>query len=180
MGETRDPEVQLLLDRMAIQDCVIRYSRGLDRHDDEMLATVYHPEALDHHGRFTGTREEFIPWVQGLHAQNWTCHMHFVTNHTVEIEGDTAHSETYVFFTLNRKDGSGVDLGGGRYLDRLERRDGAWRIAAREVIIDWTCLAPSPVRDDQDEVDAFPTGTWDRTDLSYRRPLTVSRPGTAG
>jgi hypothetical protein len=176
MAEARDPELQRLLDRQAIVDVVTRYSRGVDRHDEEILRTVYHPDALDHHGAFTGDPDEFIPWANALHEENTSGHMHFVTNHTIELDGDTAHSETYVFFTLKRKDGSGVDLGGGRYIDRLERRDGEWRIAAREVLIDWTCLAPTVVREDQSLVETFASGTWDKTDASYRRPLIVTRP----
>ena len=41
MGDI-DPGLQYLLDRQAIADCVNRYARGLDRHDDEMVASAYH------------------------------------------------------------------------------------------------------------------------------------------
>jgi hypothetical protein len=36
MRETHSPEVQRLLDREAIWDCLYRYTRGLDRHDEEL------------------------------------------------------------------------------------------------------------------------------------------------
>ena len=36
----RDPELQTLLDRQAIHDVLMRYSRGLDRHDRKVLESV--------------------------------------------------------------------------------------------------------------------------------------------
>ena len=131
------PELRNMLDRQAILDCIHRYARGLDRHDDELVASAYHPDALDHHGDFTGRPDEFIPWANELHESEWVAHQHFITNHTVEIDGDVAHAESYVIGALRRKDVMVVDLAGGRYIDRLERRDGEWRIAAREVVIEW-------------------------------------------
>ena len=49
---------------------------------------------------------------------------HFVTNQTVELDGDTAHAETYWLVANVTRDGGKVILRGGRYIDRLERRNG--------------------------------------------------------
>jgi hypothetical protein len=62
-------------------------------------------------------------------------------------------------------------MAGGRYIDRLERRNGEWRIVAREVVIEWVCAADST--SSRFSADPYPDGTWDRSDLSYRRPLVV-------
>jgi hypothetical protein len=164
-----EAEVRELQDRQAILDCLTRYSRGLDRHDSELLASVYHRDAVDHHGDFLGSPDEFVPWVNGVHKADYVAHTHFVTNNTVELDGDTAHSEIYVQVVLRRKDGP-LDLCGGRYVDRLERRDGVWRIAAREVLVDWACTADGVV---WSQIGVFPRGTWDRDDASYDRPLVV-------
>jgi hypothetical protein len=171
MAGTVSPELQYLLDRQAILDVVNRYARGLDRHDDEMVASVYHPDALDHHGPFTGRPDEFIAWANELHESEWVSHQHHITNHTAEIEGDIAHAESYVIGVLRRKEGMTVDVAGGRYIDRLERRGGEWRIAAREVVVEWVCVGDGAQA--LFRIDPFPNGTWDRTDLSYRRPLEV-------
>jgi hypothetical protein len=37
MSAPTDAELRELLDRQAIRDCVHRYARGLDRHDDELV-----------------------------------------------------------------------------------------------------------------------------------------------
>ena len=63
MPEQHHPDVQRLLDRQAISDCVHRYSRGLDRHDDAMVASCYWDDAIDEHGPFTGSPDEFIAWA---------------------------------------------------------------------------------------------------------------------
>jgi hypothetical protein len=154
------------LDRQQILDCVIRYARGLDRHDEEILASVFHENAIDHHGDFTGSIAEFVPWANALHEENWAAHTHFMANHRVEIDGDEAQSETYVLYVLRRKDGTKIDFGGGRYVDRLERRDGEWRIVARELVHDWRAEADQAR---YARTASYPHGTWDKTDPSYHR-----------
>jgi 3-phenylpropionate/cinnamic acid dioxygenase small subunit len=166
-------EVRALRDREEIVDCVYRYARGLDRHDADIFASAYHADAIDHHGPFLGRRDEFVRWGIDLLASEWNAHTHFITNVRVELNGDTAHSECYVFFAQRRRDSDVVNLGGGRYLDRLERREETWRIAARELVVDWTAQAQTT---DFGETDAYPPGTWDKRDPSYRRPLTLPDP----
>jgi hypothetical protein len=166
-------EVRALRDRDAIVDCVHRYARGLDRHDEEIYASAYHADAIDHHGPFLGRRDEFVRWGIDLLASEWNAHTHFISNVRVELDGDTAHSECYVLFAQRRRDSAVVDLGGGRYIDRLERRADGWRIAARELVIDWTAHAQTTDFGDSDD---YPTGRWDRHDPSYRRPFTLPEP----
>lgn len=165
------PEIQRLLDLQAIRDVVHGYVRGLDRHEDERVVAAYHPDALDRHGPFTGTPDEFVAWANELHEADWIAHQHHLTTHNVELDGDVAHAETYCIGTFLRRDDAVVDMAGGRYIDRLERRDGEWRIAAREVVIEWACSAPREGCRFSPEM--FPDGTWDRSDPSYRRPLVV-------
>jgi hypothetical protein len=167
-------QIQYMRDRQEIQDCVLRYARGLDRHDDEILASVFHEDAIDHHGDFIGPIDVFVPWAHALHAETWSSHTHFTVNHTVEIEGDEAQSETYVLYVLRRKDGTRIDFGGGRYVDRLERRDGVWRIAMRELIHDWRAEADQAT---YARTASYPQGTWDKTDPSYH-PLELRLPTT--
>ncbi len=171
MPEQHHPDVQRLLDRQAISDCVHRYSRGLDRHDDAMVASCYWDDAVDEHGAFTGSPQEFIAWANDLHATSFRGHQHHITTQTVEIDGDTAHAESYILGVLTRKgDGEVSDIAGGRYLDRLERRDGEWRIAARRVIVEWCCVVDGAGALFGPQ-NGFPAARWDRADISYDRPL---------
>jgi hypothetical protein len=66
-------------------------------------------------------------------------HSHQVTNVLIEVAGDTAGSESYVYGTMRRDVGDGKQMQIGvwaRYLDSWEKRDGCWRIARRMVVYD--------------------------------------------
>jgi hypothetical protein len=56
---------------------------------------------------------------------------------------------------MNRH-GTPLSMGGGRYLDRFEKRDGRWAIAARVCVRDWAPLAAPPDVLDQAALTAVP------------------------
>jgi hypothetical protein len=127
-----------MVDREAIRDCLYRYCRGVDRWDKDMLRTAYWQDAVDDHGAYCGDREGLIAWLEPLvTAMENTQHM--VGNILIRLHGDRADVESY-FLGYHRYDsGTAVvdSIMSGRYLDRLEQREGEWRIAKRKVIIDW-------------------------------------------
>ncbi len=137
---TVEPEVQALLDRQAIRDVVLRYCRGIDRLDLELVRSCYHADATDEHGTFTGTRDEYVDWVGGV-LNRFTGTMHVVANQLVELDGDRARSETYgvAYHHGDPPDDHRRNFTTGfRYVDRFERRGGEWRIAARVAVREWT------------------------------------------
>ncbi|SHM65895.1 SDR family NAD(P)-dependent oxidoreductase [Cryptosporangium aurantiacum] len=97
-------------------------------------------------------------------------------NLTCDIDGDTAHAETYYLFVGRNRDDSNW-LAGGRYLDRLERRNGEWRISLRTNVIEWSGTAPSLDIPFADVPDLQLNGAPSRSlaDPSYQRPLTNKR-----
>src|SRR5581483_11030852 len=95
-------------------------------------------------------------------------HQHHITTHSCELDGDVAHTESYILFVHRRGDGRTVLFGGGRYIDRFERRDGEWRIALRRLVMDFSATGDGSSFDD---ADGYPRGRPDRTDVSYLRPL---------
>jgi len=161
-------KLQYLLDRQEILDCIYRYARALDRHDDALLASVFHEDAIDNHGRWVGGREEFVQWANHEVHSKLDAHMHHITTHTCEIDGAVAHTESYVMFVHRYRDGTTVHVGGGRYIDRFEKRADEWRIALRRLVMDYRYLADGSVFGDSD---GYPNGTQDRSDSSYARPL---------
>lgn len=171
--------LQELLDRQDILDCLHRYTRGVDRLDEDLLRSAYHPCAIDDHGVFRGPVEEFIAWAFAGHRDRHHGSQHYITNHTCDIDGDVAHTETYFVMVGRNRTGTPVTLHGGRYLDQLERRDGAWRILHRVSMVEWTGGVTTP---DLPSVDRAQNGTVarDRSDTSYDRPLlTAERRSTA-
>jgi ketosteroid isomerase-like protein len=171
-----DADLKNLIDRQAILDCMRRYCRGVDRRDHELIRSVYHADAIDDHGAFVGGREEFIEWGRLRNETGPISTQHHITNHSCEIDGDVAHAETYYIFNARNRDET-VAEAGGRYLDRLERRDGEWRIAHRYCTVEWAGTVnagPIPFADIPD-VEANGTPSRSRDDPSYRRPLTNRR-----
>jgi hypothetical protein len=172
MTTDRDPAVQRLLDRAAIEECLLRYTRGLDRHDTELVVSAFHPDALDTHGTFEGGPQDVAAWANEQHGLRWVAHQHYITNTTVDIDGDVAHTDTYYLIVLRRNDGTGQDLMGGRYVDRFERRAGDWRIARRVVTNEWIGEIDAGRDRMQSLLDVYIAPRWDREDISYQRPLT--------
>jgi hypothetical protein len=180
--------VQELRDRQAIRDLLATYSRGIDRLDRELLLSVYHPDAIDDHGVFIGTPEEFADWAIAMHSQSHLSHQHCVLNHTCDLDGDVAHTETYYMFLAMNRSGTPTASSSGRYIDRLEKRNGRWAIAARVCVRDWAPLKQIPQTLDQSRMtvvqnqdDALrailrsgPQPSRDRNDVSYARPLTIA------
>lgn len=169
--------VQQLKDRQEIWDCLVRYTRGLDRCDPELMASAYHPDAWDDHGSKSAAGGDFCNWAIGLHSEIQTHHQHFISNHTVELDGDTAHTETYYLFWGENLEGPPT-LAFGRYVDRFERRDGRWAIAYRRCITEK--VGAFIDADVPDELKAMNVSTGpcrrDRQDVSYARPLTRQTP----
>lgn len=166
-------ELNRMKDRQAILEVLHRYSKGLDRRDWELMKSAYHEDGLDRHGDFIGHPDTFVAWAADLFQDEWDYSLHFLDPNNIEIDGDVAHSECYVLFTQRRTDGSALEFGGGRYIDRLERRNGEWRISARLTAIDWSARADVAVFGGTDE---YQIGTWDKSDPSYRRPLELELP----
>jgi hypothetical protein len=83
--------------------------------------------------------------LKGMHRSQ-----HAISNLLIDVEADTAQAETYCQ-AYHEIDGPMADDGdgriemvvGGRYLDRLERRGGTWRIAERTYVMDWNRNIPS-------------------------------------
>ncbi|GAA0941244.1 nuclear transport factor 2 family protein [Actinocorallia libanotica] len=130
-------------DRQEIHEVVLRYCRGIDRVDMDLVRSAYHPGAIDHHTGFTGTVEEYLAWVEPLlRARARTGGtMHVVGNHLVELHGDEAVSETYgtsVHWGEPAHSARANFTSGVRFVDHMTYRDGRWAISERWAVREWT------------------------------------------
>jgi hypothetical protein len=170
-------DVQHLKDRLAIVDCIGRHARGHDRHDVEMLTAAYHPDGTDEHGAAINPGPAYAAWANAVHAATSQAHTHNITTHTCEIAGDVAHCESYVLVALLTPDASTATVMSGRYIDRLERRDGTWRIAVRRATVDLAFTADARLLQARAfKSQGYPKGLRDENDLSYQRPLSLDAP----
>lgn len=145
-AEQATDAVQRLLDEQEIRQVLARYCRGVDRCDAELIRSVYHPDANDNHGTYNGPGRHFPDHVLPMLQATWEATMHNLGTCVIEIDGDTAHVETYFVAYHRRHQGvePWLDVFGGRYIDRFEKRDHAWLIADRVVVHEWSKLEPTP------------------------------------
>lgn len=137
--ETVPKELQALLDREQIRDCLVRLARGEDRRNAGAITASYWPDASADYGIFAGNFDEYLAWVvPGSPALPVT--QHFLGQTLIELGGGTAKAETHVIsyhrVKLSEEDQRDTCIG-GRYLDALEKRNGEWRIARRVMLYDW-------------------------------------------
>ena len=173
--EQLERKLQYLMDRQEILDCIARNARGCDRHDEEMLASSYHDDGIDEHGAAnTIPGPQYPEWANAVHARSSIQNMHNITTHHCEINGDVAHAESYSVVLLFNTDGKTARLLAGRYIDRLERRNGTWKIALRRCTteVGFTGDASILNADYFRQMD-FLKGLRNKQDLSYSRDLTL-------
>ena len=157
-----------LKDRQEIYDCLMRYCRGIDRLDREILLSAYHPDAIDDHGSYVGPVEGFADYAMGLHAEHQHRTQHCITNFICEITGDEAHVESYYLFRSLNKTAPLYTMATGRYLDRMEKRDGKWGILDRICLVEVRNEFWAPTGT-EGEADYLPS-LRNRDDPSYMRP----------
>lgn len=137
-------QVQALLDKNDIAEKLYTYARGVDRIDETLLRSVFHPDAtLDlGPGVFQGTSGDYVMWLLGVMQQIRSSH-HMIGNMRVELDGDSALVESYfsAHHRLDKPTGREDVFMGGRYLDRFERRPagvaGIWKIMHRKQVLDF-------------------------------------------
>ena len=127
-----------LIARERIRDCLARLSRGEDRRDADLISGSYWPDATDDHGIFLGTFKEYLTWVVPG-APTIPVTLHTLGQSLIQLQGTTAVVETHVtaYHRITMGDQDSDIVLGGRYLDRMEQRDGEWRIIHRTMLYDW-------------------------------------------
>lgn len=160
-----DKRVSDLIDKQEIVDALMRYTRGIDRVDLELIESAFHPDAIDNHGPVKGSVRDLIAHAQKVFP---TFHVsqHRISNIQIELHGDKANVESYLLAIHVINEPAVEELVFGRYIDLFERRNSEWKIANRMVVIDYSTTTPrvtSPYKD-QLHYTAF---ARDRTDPVY-------------
>jgi 3-phenylpropionate/cinnamic acid dioxygenase small subunit len=180
MTEATDAHTQArvaaLLDRQDILDALTRFARGMDRFDRDAFLSAFHPDAEVAAGPYVGPPDALYDWARDLHDHGQSATQHVLLNHSCDLAGDVAHTETYYLFIGRNRDESNW-MAGGRYIDRFERRNGEWRIAVRSTVVEYSGLLTSLPVPFTDIPDIALNGAVSRDtgDISYRRPLTNLR-----
>jgi hypothetical protein len=145
-----------LADKSEIQEALLRYCRGVDRRDWDLVRAAFFEDCVDDHAEFKGKRDDFVAWLSERHSTpGFVKSTHVLGNCLIEFASDNvAIVETYFVAKLvlapdagghrkmlldakNAESAQDISVEVlGRYVDRFEKRQGAWRIARRCTVFD--------------------------------------------
>lgn len=138
--------VQALIDKEAIRELVLLYSRAIDRQDIALLRDLYTDDATDTHGdSFDGPAGDYCDFIARAFP-----HMpysgHHVCNHLIAVDGDVGSGEVYGLawhLIPTREGGREEDFMAVRYIDNYRRcADERWRFSRRVVTYDFKLRRP--------------------------------------
>ena len=168
MTSTAEDRLHALWEHQCIRQVLERYCRGCDRMDKALVDGAFWPDAAVDLGPWTGKGADVAARIFPGFAKA-TATMHSIYQSNIELSGDTAHGDTY-FIGFHRHDTAGrISLmrAFGRYVDRLEKRGGEWRISRRTVIMEHI-QEEADIKAGDLTMDMFRLGKrGDRSDLSY-------------
>jgi hypothetical protein len=131
-------------DRLALRHLVDSYAIGCDRRDIDVLRAVFvdggtntvHWLDRDPTSMTAPADLERIPTGLARYDQTF----HFVGNHRVSVDGDSASGDTYcIAHHLTGKDDFVMHI---RYEDTYVRTADGWRIKTRDLHLLWTANLP--------------------------------------
>jgi SnoaL-like domain len=153
-----------------IKDIHLRFCRANDRRDEALMRSCFHPDAVVELHELLDI-DAFIAFGNLMLSQ-YTVTWHNTGNQLVEIDGDAAWAEHYTISSHRiaaKGDKPERDLvASGRYIDRMEKRNGEWRIARRLLIVDFIRLDPNPP---MKQTVGSRSGERNRNDPSYAMRL---------
>lgn len=131
-----DPNLARLLDRQAIDQLIAGdYPRALDAHDYAAYAALFTEDGeLTLQGQSAKGRRAVQDFVAALPTEPRVIHV--ISNSSYRIEGNTATGGAYWQDIGNVGTSVGV-LVAGRYEDTLRKVEGEWRIAKRDIVIEF-------------------------------------------
>lgn len=140
-AELSKATLQMVLDRMAIEEVFVRYYSGLGSGDPDGFGGFFADEAeLDVNGIVCRSKEEIAKLYRDVAADkpNLTGQFRMIlSNLFIEVDGDTATAQMLWTQTLNDTlKGPPRLIEQGREFDRLVRQNGRWKIKQRVVIAD--------------------------------------------
>lgn len=131
-------QLQKVADRQEITENLYRYCRSVDRLDIELGHSIWSENSVADYGDFyQGDGPGVIDLICKQHSY-MLYHTHQISNVIIELDGDTAGSESYVMADLRMQRGDSIQqmTVWSRYIDRWSKHNGRWwldkRIAVRD------------------------------------------------
>lgn len=131
-------------DKFAVAELIQSWGVYRDQGKWPELRGTFTPDGHISISWFRGAFEQFVERCKANFAAGHAWSRHHLFAPTIKLGNDRAVAETPVIIRVRQKFG-GVDVdltSCSRFLDRVERRDGSWRIAERAAIYERDRLDP--------------------------------------
>ena len=162
MNDYKDAEKQIV-------DCLLSYTRGIDRLDPDAILAAFHSGALLEGYQVDALVpiEDFALLVVERLRKRYSSTQHRLSNTKIDFNDDGAIAESYILaYHVQPADEDSPErlwTFSGRYIDYFEDRDGQWRIAKRFLRADWTRIETI----DEKMPNKFIAGSRDESDPIY-------------
>ncbi len=145
MSNITEKTVQLLSDKAALSDILNDYAAGVDLRDWPLFRSCFTDDLeADFAGVLPGNvchgADKWVAAAVKL-IEPLTATQHIITNHSHDIEGDTAKSRAYLQAQHMHRDADGKErhyLIGGYYTYDMVRTDEGWKIKKYRLTQTWS------------------------------------------
>jgi len=135
--------IAILWAERCIRRLVVRYARGIDRRDWDLVRSCFADDAFIDGSRWSLPIDEYFPQLR-TGVERFPSTMHFLGNQLVDIDedGQAGHIETYAIAHHWRGDPAGAAhpenlVMGVRYQDDVRQAAQGWAVVRRSVTVDW-------------------------------------------
>jgi hypothetical protein len=161
-----DKRLQEMLDHYEIRKTLAEYCHGCDRVDSKLMASVYTgADSFDDHGLVQAPGPDYTRAMIGIIQERTEVVSHILGQTLIKVEGDVGAAETF-FLTQIRSIGADgqprLSQQAGRFVDRLVRTEGKWRIKHRIAVNDVSITLK--IEEDELAASNMKTGTRDASD----------------
>lgn len=135
-GDASGERTAMLDARMEIADLVNNWAFFRDQEKWDALSATFHDGGTISLSWYAGPHDGFVAASRQLAARGGALLKHYIGVPRIRLEGSRALSEVNVTIMVRAKTPAGeVDTTSyARFIDRIERRDGAWRIVQRVAV----------------------------------------------
>jgi len=131
------------IEKLAIQELFARYAHAVDNLDPEAWVQCFTPDGVFQVGTRAMRGQAALRGYAEVHVREIRCR-HLMGNFLYEIHGDEATGQCSMLATLATAGGYKI-FAQGRYVDRLVKQDGQWKIAHRRVELDRLASDPKTI-----------------------------------
>ena len=131
------------IEKLAIQELFARYAHAIDDLEPAAWVECFTPDGVFQVGTRAIRGQAALRGYADVHIQEIRCR-HMMANFLYEVNGNEATGQCSMLATLATAGGYKI-FAQGRYVDRLVKYNGQWRIAHRRVETDQLASKPTGI-----------------------------------